>query len=160
MKINDIHSAIDIIRDASKADLIIVSLFLLPTLLGIWAIFLNNISCLEQHDGWRFAVLIVICGIYVFGLIIMKWCDPIDEKLKRAKLHVKHRLEQRKGHRASFVAIREEVNEKYDDDFLQRLIEKNPTTFRTVQVKRGGQYMDGITLVKDELEDTQSGKGR
>lgn len=155
MKIKEVRSAIDIIRDASRADLIIVSLFLLPILLGIWSIFLNNISCLDQHDGWKFTVLIVISGIYVLGLIIMKWCDPFDEKLKRARLHVKHRLEQRKGNRASFVAIREEVNGKYDDDFLKELIDKNPTTFRTVQVKRGGQNMDGITLVKDELEDTQ-----
>jgi hypothetical protein len=53
------------------------------------------------------------------------------------------------------MAIREEVNEEYTDVFLKELIDKNPTTFRTVQVKRSGQNMDGITLVKDELEDTQ-----
>ena len=155
MKIKEVRSAIDVIRDASEADLIIVSLFLLPILLGSWSIFLNSIGYLDQHDGWKFIVLIVISSIYVLGLIIMKWWDPPNEKLKRARLHVKNRLEQRKGHRASYIAIREEVNEEYTDDFLKKLIDNNPATFRTVQVKRSGQNMPGITLVEDELEDTQ-----
>ena len=151
MKIKEVRSAIDIIRDASKADLIIVSLFLLPILLGAWSIFLNSIGYFDQHDGWKITVLIVILGIYVIGLISTKWWDPPDEKLKRARLHVQNRLEQRKGNRASFIAIREEVNEKYTDDFLIQLIDKNPATFRTVQVKRRGQRMPGITLVEEEL---------
>ena len=156
MKIKEVRDVIDIIRESSIADLIIVSLFLLPILLGIWSIFLNSISYLEQHDFWRLIVLIVIFIIYVPGTILMKCWDPPDEKLKRARLHVKNRLEQRGGNRASFVAIREEVNEEYTDDFLEKLIDKNPTTFRTVQVKRIGQYMPGITLVEDELEYIQT----
>ena len=112
MKIKEVRSAIDIIQDASKADLIVVSLFLLPILLGILSIFLNNIRYLDQHDGWKFTILFIISGIYVLGLIIMKCWDPHEEKLKRARLHVKNRLEQRKGNRASFMAIREEVNEE------------------------------------------------
>ena len=152
MKIKGVRSAIDIIRDASKADLIIVSLFLLPILLGIWSIFLDSISFFDQHDGWKFTVIIIIAGIYVIGLISMKWWDPFDEKLKRARLHVQNRLEQRKGNRASFIAIREEVNEKYTDDFLKQLIDKNPAIFGTVQVKRSGQWMPGIKLVEEELD--------
>jgi hypothetical protein len=76
-----------------------------------------------------------------------------DEKLKRARLHVKNRLEQRKGKRASFMAIREEVDEGYTDEFLKELIDKNPTTFRTVKVKRGELYLPGITLVSEYLHD-------
>ena len=155
MKIKEVRSAIDIIRDASEADLIIVSLFLLPTLLGIWSIFLNSISYLDQYGGWKCVVLFVIFSTYVGGLVIMKRWDPPNEKLKRAKLHVKNRLEQRNGHRASFIAIREEVNQEYTDDFLKKLIDKNPATFRTVQVKRSRQHVPGITLVEDELEDAQ-----
>ena len=155
MKIKDVRSAIDIIRDASKADLVIVSLFLLPILLGTWSIFLNSISFLDQHDGWKSTVLIVISVIYVIGLISMKWWDPPDEQLKRARLHVKNRLEKRGGRRASFMAIREEVNEEYTDNLLKQLIEKNPETFCTVKVKREGKYESGITLVKNELENTQ-----
>jgi hypothetical protein len=156
VKLKEARSAIDVIRDASRADLIIVSLFLLPILLGSWSIFLNSIGYFDQHDDWKFVVLIGIASIYVLGLTIMKWWDPPDEKLKRARLHVKNRLQQRKGNRASYRAIREEVNEGYTDDFLKKLIDKNPETFRTVQVKRGGQNLPGITLVEDESEGTQS----
>ena len=151
MKIKDVRSVIDIIRDSSISDLIIVSLFLLPILLGSWSIILISNSYLEKYDFWILIVLIVISIIYIFGIIIMKCWDPPDEKIKRARLHVKNRLEQRRGNRASFMAIREEVNDEYTDDFLKKLIDKNPTTFRTVQVKRNKQYMPGITLVEDEL---------
>jgi hypothetical protein len=156
MKLKEVRSAIDMIRDASAADLIIVSVFLLPILLGSWSIFLNSLSYFDQRNDWKFVVMVVIAIIYVLGLISMKWWDPPDEKLKRARLHVKNRLEQRKGNRASYRAIREELNEGYTDDFLKKLIDRNPETFRTVQVKRGGQNLPGITLVEDELADTQS----
>jgi hypothetical protein len=148
MKIKDVRSIIDLIRDASKADLIIVSLFLLPILLGSWSICFNNISYLDHYDGSKFAVMIVIAAIYILGLIVMKWCDPRDEQLKRARLHVERRLERRPGHRASFEAIRKEVNEKYDDNFLKELINKNPATFHKSKVRRskGKPYMDGIAL--------------
>ena len=49
MKIKEVRSAIDIIRDASKADLIIVSLFLLPILLGIWSIFFMHYTEAIRH---------------------------------------------------------------------------------------------------------------
>jgi hypothetical protein len=148
MKIKEIRSLIDLIRDASKAEIIIVSLFLLPILLASLSTCLNNISYLDQYDGWKFVVLIVIAAIYILGLIVMKWWDPRDEQLKRARLHVERRLERRSGHRASFEAIRDEVNEKYDDKFLNELIDKNPTIFHRVPVRRGKgkPYMDGIAL--------------
>lgn len=153
MNIKDIRSIIDIIRDASKIDLIIVSLFVLPLLVGIWTICLNNISYLDQHECLKFIILIVISFIYIGGIIFMKWWDPRDERLKRARVHVQQRLERRPGYRATFEAIREEVNEKYDDKFLKELINKNPELFRALPVKRGRgrdkPFMDGIVLNKD-----------
>jgi hypothetical protein len=156
MKLKEVRSVIDIIHDTSAADLVIVSVLLLPILLGSWLILINSIAYFDQHDDLKLGVIFVIAIIYVLGLIIMKWWDPPEEKLKRAKLHVKNRLEQRKGNRASYRAIREEVNEGYTDDFLKKLIDRNPETFRTVQVKRGGKYLPGITLVEDELENVES----
>jgi len=151
MKLKDVRTLVDIVRDSSKADLIIVSLCLLPILLGSWTILLNNFKFLNKHDGWKLITIIVVTIIYVIGLILIKWCDTHDEMLKRAVLHVRHKLERRK--RASFVAIREEVNENYDDEFLKELIEKHPTIFRSVKVKRKGGFLPGITLVDDETGD-------
>lgn len=154
MKIQDVRSVIDIIRDVSKADIIIMSLFLLPILLGSWSVLLNSITTLDQYDDCQLAILIVISSIYVIGIVVVKCWDPPEEKLKRAKLHVKNRLERRQGNRASFMAIREEVNEEYTDDFLTKLIDKNPETFRTVRVKRHGNSIPGITLAEFEVVDS------
>jgi len=157
MNSKEVRSAMDMIRDASKGDLIVVSLFLLPILLGSWSIFLNSIGYIDQHVDWKFGVLIVIAIVYVGGVIWWKWSDSKDDKLRRARLHVKNRLEHRGGNRASYMAIREEVNEGYTNEFLEELIDRYPETFYTVQIKRsGGQRLPGITLVKDELDDTQS----
>lgn len=70
------------------------------------------------------------------------------ERLERAKYHVETRLRKRRGHRASFEAIRIEVDETYSDEFLKRLIELNPLTFARCILKKGNK--PGITLVEIE----------
>ncbi len=83
----------------------------------------------------------------------MKKADTKEDKLKRARYHVETRLKKRGGHRASFDAIREEVNESYSDDFLKELIDVNPEIFGTCTIKKGKK--PGITLVEVESEDTK-----
>jgi len=151
MKIKEVRSIVDMIRDANKKELIIVSLFLLPIMLGAWSFFLNSIGFLEQHNGFKLVIICVLLILYISGLIYMKRQDTRNEKLRRARYHVENRLKKRGGHRASFEAIRNEVNETYDDDFLKELIEKNPEIFGTVTIKKGNK--PGITLVETETED-------
>jgi hypothetical protein len=78
--------------------------------------------------------------------------DSEGERLKRAKYHVETRLRKRKGHRASFEAIRIEVNETYSDDFLKKLIELNPQTFARCSLRKGNR--PGVTLVEAETNDS------
>jgi len=153
MNIKEVRSMVDMIRDADNKELIIVSLFLLPLLLGGWSVFLNSLDFLDQYDGWKFMSICILLILYVAGLIYMKIADTRKDKLKRARYHVETRLKKRGGHRASFDAIRNEVNEDYSDDFLKELIELNPEIFGTCTIKKGNKA--GITLVKVESEDTQ-----
>lgn len=81
----------------------------------------------------------------------MKIKDTQEEKLKRARYHVETRLKKRGGHRASFGAIRNEVNETYSNEFLIELIELNPEIFGKCTIKKG--HKQGITLVEVEPED-------
>ena len=153
MNIKEVRSMVDMIRDADNKELVIVSLFLLPLLLGAWSIFLNNLNFLDQHDGWKMLIICLLLVLYVGGLIYMKRKDTQKEKLKRARYHVETRLKKRGGHRASFEAIRNEVNETYSDDFLNKLIELNPEIFGKCTIKKG--HKQAITLVEVESEDTQ-----
>jgi hypothetical protein len=70
--------------------------------------------------------------------------DTHEERLKRARYHVETRLKKRKGRRASFEAIRKEVDETYTDEFLKELIELNPEIFGRCTLKKGNK--PGITL--------------
>jgi hypothetical protein len=147
MNTKGVRSAIDIIRDASKKDLIIVSLFLLPILLGSWSYLLNSLDFLNQHDVCKLALIGFILAVYVVGLVVMKRWDPEEEKLKRARYHIENILKKRV--RASFEYLGKEVP-TYTPDFLKKLILKYPTVFRDCPIKRHGP---GITLVKEESID-------
>ena len=142
------------IRDADNKELVIVSLVTLPLLLGAWSVFLSNLHFLDQHDGLKTIIIGILFVLYVGGLIYMKKKDPQKEKLKRARYHVETRLRKRRGHRASFEAIRNEVNEAYSDKDLNELIELNPEIFGKCTIKKGSK--PGVTLVKVESEDTQT----
>ena len=150
MHMKDIRSSIDLIRDASKADLIIVSLLLLPLLLGAWSLLLNSVAVLDQHREWKGVIIAALFVAYVVGLVVMKWWDPAEERLKRARRHVQNRLRQRPGRRASFDAIRSEVNPSYTDEFLERLIELNPELFRRCTLKLSTGEKPGIALETEE----------
>ena len=150
MDIKDVRSCVDLVREASKKDLTIVSLFLLPVLLGVWSVFLNTLHFLDHHDGYKITFIGLVLVLYLVGLPIMKCWDPREEKLKRARYHVQNRLKQRPGHRGSFDAIKGEVNEAYTDGFMRELIDQNPAIFRTCMIKRTGGSRPGIALVEEE----------
>ena len=152
MNTKEVRSIVDMIRDSNKKELVIVSLFLLPLLLGAWSIFLNTLGFLDQNDGWKLLILCLLLALYVSGLIHMKVVDTQEDQLKRARYHIETRLKKRGG-RGSFDAIRNEVNEKYSDEFLKKLIDVNPEIFGTCKIKKGNK--PGITLVPVESEDTQ-----
>jgi len=91
----EVQVIINMIRDASKKELIIISLFLLPFLLGVWCIALNNISFLDRYPGWKFLIILVLLILYIGGIIHMKCTDTQEDKLERARVHVENRLRKR-----------------------------------------------------------------
>ena len=153
MTSKEVRSMVDMIRDADNKDLVIVSLFLLPLLLGAWSLFLNSLDFLDQYPGYKLIIISTLFILYISGLFIMKIKDTEMEKLKRARFHVETRLKKRAGHRASFDAIRDEVNKDYSDVFLRKLIDLNPEIFGTCIIKKGNK--PGITLVTVESENIQ-----
>jgi len=150
MTTKEIKSIVDMIRDADKKELLIVSLFILPLLLGAWSIFLNSLTFLDRHDTLKLFIIFVLSGIYFGGLIYMKFSDTPEDKRKRARLHIETRLKKRPHHHASYDAIRDEVNTEYKDEFIEELIDLNPEIFGKCKIKSGDVHKKGITLVRDE----------
>ena len=146
----DIRSIIDIIRDAKFQDLIIISIFLWPILFGAWSIYLNSIDFLNEHNRIKAIAQIFLVIVYVVGIIWMKKSDSDEEKLKRARYHIETRLKKRGGHRASFDAIRNEVNKSYTNNFIEKVIDLNPEVFGKCTIKKGNKQ--GITLTYTDVE--------
>jgi len=94
------------------------------------------------------ALAILVSFITIYATQISRMLER-----QRARYLIEKRLKKRKGKRASFEAIRAEVNKTYTDDFLRKLIDNNPEIFRTVTMKKG--HKPGITLIGEESEDTQ-----
>lgn len=147
MNSKEIRSVVDMIRDATWTELIIVSLFLLPIPLGAWSIVMNSIDAFDEYSFGKFICLSSLFFAYIVGVILIKRIDTKEEKLKRARYHIETRLKKREGRRASFVAVRNEVNKSYSDSFIEELIEKNPEIFSKCTIAKGKKT--GITLPKE-----------
>ena len=160
MNTKEIKFIVDMIRDADKKELLVVSLFILPLLLGAWSIFFNSLTFLDQHNKFKFFIICVLAGIYIVGLIYMKFSDTIEDKRKRAMLHIETRLKKRPGHRASYDAIRKEVNSEYEDKFIEELIDLNPEIFGRCEIRLKDGHKKGITLVLDEKTGGEDGQNR
>ncbi len=147
MDVKEIRSLLDMIRDASKADLVIVSLFLLPILLLPWSHLLNTLDFLNEHAHFKFAFVVILSAVCVIGLVLMRWRDPKDEKLKRARYHIENILKKRV--RASFEYLGSE-EPTYTREFIKELMRRYPRVFRPVGIKNHGP---GITLIEEKAED-------
>ncbi len=150
MKIKEARSAVDWIRDTKSSDIIVVSLFMLPLLLGAWSVFMNSISFLDERDGFRAVLLLILLLTYVVGIVVMKATESRDDQLRRAKTHIQNRLLRRGNQTGSFDYLRRTVDETYTDEFLRRLIAIFPLEFRRARIKGG---KDGMTLVEEIEED-------
>lgn len=142
------QSIIRMIRNTKGKEIIIISLFLFPVLLEVWFVPLGGI--LYGHDDWKFGIVCILLVLYVIGIII-KFSDTQGDKLRRAKSLVEIKLKKRGG-RASFDAIRNEVNKTYSNEFLEKLIDVNPEIFGKCLVISGGVNKEGITLIGDALK--------
>ncbi len=98
-----------------------------------------------------FSVFLILAGlawIWRFGHPTVQQQTTDDDNRRRAMLHIETRLKKRPGNRASYDAIRKEVNPRYDDKFIEELIEFNPEIFGRCEIRlKDGSQKQGITLV-------------
>ncbi|MCL4559868.1 MAG: hypothetical protein M1281_04530 [Chloroflexi bacterium] len=152
MDLKDARTVRDLIHEIYVIDLIIISLILVPILFAPWLITLNSLAVENSLKTTAFIVFILF---YIIGILIMKLVDPPEEKQRRAVRHIIVRLNKMDGNRASFNRIRSTVNKEYDDAFLRKLIDINPGVLGTVSIRSAGSHVEGITLVKEDLGDSE-----
>jgi len=107
-----------------------------------------------------FQVVLILSGlawIFWFNRPTIQQQATDEDKRRRAMLHIETRLKKRPGHRASYDAIRKEVNSEYDDNFIGELIDLNPEIFGRCEIRlKDGSHKQGITLVTQPIVQQQA----
>lgn len=147
MKSNEINSFVGIIRQAKIYETLIVSLFVLPIYLGSWILILKQFdNTLWNH---QLCILLILILIYIFGIIFFKYYQLREYKMEIAKDCISNYLLSKKWSIISFNRIRERINIKWSDEFLQSVIHRYNFEFRAAPIK--GKKV-GLRLLPTEEE--------
>jgi hypothetical protein len=153
MKSKDVHFFVNMILKAANKEVPIVSLIVFIPLLIFFSALLDRFHFLDQHSGWKLIIICVFSALYVFAIIILICGRIREEKFSTARDSIKIYLKE-KLKRLSFDAVREKIDKSYTDHFLEKLIRKYPKVFRKCEIKTNQGNKPGITLTRDESQDT------
>jgi len=133
MKTDEARSLIAIMREASTSDLILVSVVILPILLGAWAVVLETIF--PEYPTVKSGGIIVAALVYLAGVIVMKLGEKHDDGLLKARGYLRSRLLQRKNRTASFESVVTNSHGLLTDELIERMIKEFPEVFVSCTVK-------------------------
>ena len=147
----DVRFFVNMILNASNAEVLLVSLIVFVCLLFSFSAIVNSFDFLDQRSGWKLIVVCVFSALYVLAIIILI-CGRIREKKFSTARDLVQTYLKEKLKRMSFNRVREKIDESYTDRFLEKLIKKYPKVFRRCPMKPNRK--PGITLTRYESQDT------
>lgn len=145
MKVDESKSLIMIIKEAKIHELVIVTLVVLPIILGCWNFLITKLFSPTKEVNIYINIALIV--IYIIGIIVMKTAETKNAKDNRAKILITNHLLSFK--QRSYQFIREKFGSEFTDDYLDYLIKKYPNEFRQQAIKGKGK---GIALDIEEKE--------
>ncbi len=87
MRTKDANSLVNMVRDASIFDISLISVVVLPIFLESWSMLLKQFD----PNMWNkeICILIVLILIYIISVILMKYGQSKESKLKTAYLRIR-----------------------------------------------------------------------
>lgn len=147
MKPKDAESLLELVREATIFDILLISILLLPLYLGAWLVILDSVlSISTEQKVW---VLVVLFALYVVGIVLMKVGAGKEDKRRRTGIRIRNYLIGRGNTAISFGRIRDKIDSSYSDDFLISVIDLFPDDLRLARIK-GGKRGVGILIEKEE----------
>ena len=147
MKLDEAKTILETVRKTSLFDLTLLSVIILPLLLGVWLNLLNNIIPVTLNQKIYFTLAIIV--VYILGLTLMKIGVTKESKKKIAGTRIRNYLIGRNRQSMSFNRIREVIDKDYSDEYLKSVIDQFPKEFRFARIKGG---KPGISLLMEEEE--------
>lgn len=142
MKPDEAKSVIRMIRDASSADLLLVSVLVLVPLLASFTVVLGGFPIDPTPKVWAVVAFVVL---YVVLILAVKWVERKKQWDERAKDRIVRLIG--KFRQRSFQYIRAKLGDEFTDECLQRLIDNYPRELRQQGIKGKGP---GVGLVIEE----------
>ena len=133
MKIEGAKSLINLIRNSTLYELFFVSIIVLPICLGSWTIVLKELGLMTNGSG----VLSILLLFYILTLGIMKFYQSKEDEIPQKSIRIRSYIISRKWTRMSFDRINKSIDHSFDDQLLNKIIEKYPEDFRVGTVKSG-----------------------
>lgn len=135
MKNYDFQGIIKAISDASPSHLALISFLVLPVILNYWiesiVKFIPGITV-----GWKIASIVFLLAIYLACLVwlTMENKDRKNKELMRDKILA--RLYGNGWKSMSFESARKVLGENTTDEEIIEVIERFPTSLRTIRIKK------------------------
>lgn len=127
-------------------DLVIASFLILPITLGAWNMFLQQLFGLQTKG--KLVANIVLLIVYAGGVAWMKFGESKVELDRRSRSLVIGKLS--KFRMRGFAVLREELGERFTDDYFRVLIEKYPEDFTTATLREGKPGLKLLSQDKGE----------
>lgn len=155
MEHKDLRFFVNIILNATNAEVLLVSLIVFVFLLLPFSALVNSLDFLDQHSGWKFIIFCVFSALFFLAIIILICVRIHENKFSKARDRIEIWLKEKRKY-LSFDALRKDLDEpSYTDPFLKKLIKKYPKVFRNSSpIKTSQGLKPGIALVSDKSQDT------
>ena len=145
MKVNEASSLVRLIRETSLFDLMLVSLIVLPIYLSSWNFLLKQFD--EALWQMETEILLGLVALYFVALFLMKFGQSKEDKQRIALHKIMSYYKARGWTRMSFERIQGSIDERFDQTFLEALVNQFPTEITTGKIKGGKK---GIVVLGQE----------
>ena len=126
-----------IIKREPLSVLIILSLFFLPFVFTKWIGFFPR--------SWEIFIVLLILGVWIYAL-----CQLRKETIKwRRKTILYNYLKKEKRHTIKHLTKEWYAKRDFTEEIINELLKEYPEVFKMIEVKRKGEYFQGVGLVVD-----------
>lgn len=141
MDIKESKEIVKIIKNESLSILIIFSLLILPVILGKWIFILQGVH--------KLIIVIAIILLWIFAL----WRLRVELMIYRRKIILFNYLKKERRHTIKQLSTEWAAKKDFTEKNIDQLLLNYPDIFKRVKVQSNGEYLDGVGLVIDSVEE-------
>ena len=145
-----LYKFITFIGEAKIGEIILLSFFIFPIILISWLKIFVELEIDFHHD--KIIVAGVLLFLYILAIALTKTYYCKVAKIKQAKEIIKIYLHSKGWEKISFNRIRININETYDDTFLEKITVNFNKEFSPTKIKNVGS---GLKLAEPDNEEDE-----